>query len=226
MTSVSMQDYLLTIYRLQGDHNPVSTTALAAQLDVAPASVTGMVRKLDRQRLVKHEPYHGVILTEAGIREALDLLRRHRLWELFLTDILGLSWDEVHEEAHRLEHATSQRVADRLAEFMGHPEADPHGQPIPPRDGTLPPRISDLLAEFRAGQTVRLVEVPDDDPALLQYLGGLGLYPGVNLQVVAIDLSNGQLTIRVSGQDHILSQELARILLVQPIDIPEEVEHA
>jgi DtxR family Mn-dependent transcriptional regulator len=193
--------------------------ALAAQLGVAPASVTGMIRKLDLQGLVQHKPYHGVTLTEAGVREALGLLRRHRLWELFLTDILGLSWDEVHEEAHRLEHATSQRVADRLAEFLGHPEADPHGQPIPPRDGPLPPRTVDFLTEFHAGQTVQLVEVPDDDPVLLRNLGDLGLYPGANLHIVAIEPSSCQLTIHVNGVEHALSQELVRNLIVQPIGI-------
>jgi DtxR family Mn-dependent transcriptional regulator len=138
VTSVSVEDYLLTIYRLQAERSPVSTTALAGQLGVAPPSVTGMARKLDRDGLVSYEPYRGVVLTAAGEKVALHLLRRHRLWELFLTRVLGLPRDEVHAEAHRLEHATSERVTDRLAAFLGEPEADPHGQPIPTRNGTLP----------------------------------------------------------------------------------------
>jgi DtxR family transcriptional regulator, Mn-dependent transcriptional regulator len=136
--SVSVEDYLLTLCRLQAAESPVSTTSLAAQLGVAPPSVTGMVRKLDRDGLVHHEPYRGAVLTAAGEEAALRLLRRHRLWELFLTRILGLPEDQVHAEAHRLEHATSEQVTERLAAFLGEPESDQHGQPIPSRNGTLP----------------------------------------------------------------------------------------
>jgi DtxR family Mn-dependent transcriptional regulator len=138
MSSISVEDYLLTIYRLQQDESPVSTTALAEYLEVAPPSVSGMLHKLDRAGLVSHERYRGAVLTPIGQEEALRLLRRHRLWELFLTRVLGFPQDEVHAEAHRLEHATSDVVTERLAAFLGHPDADPHGQPIPARQGTLP----------------------------------------------------------------------------------------
>jgi DtxR family Mn-dependent transcriptional regulator len=226
MTSVSVQDYLLTIYRLQAEQSPVSTTALAAQLAVTPASVTGMVRKLHQHGLVEYQPYRGVILTQAGEREALRLLRRHRLWERFLTDVLGMSWDEVHEEAHRLEHATSGRVADRLAHFLDEPQSDPHGQPIPARDGTLPARALATLAAVDVGCVARLEEVPDDDPDLLRYLGDLGLYPGARMRVVARASFDGPLIIRVGGAEHPIGQELAKRLLVAPVKPKEEEGHA
>ncbi|MEJ2733331.1 MAG: metal-dependent transcriptional regulator [Anaerolineae bacterium] len=138
MSSISVEDYLLTIYRLQEDESPVSTTGLAEALEVTPPSVSGMLHKLGRAGLVNHEPYYGVVLTASGREQALRLLRRHRLWELFLTSVLGMPQDEVHAEAHRLEHATSDVVTEKLAAFLGHPDIDPHGQPIPGRQGTIP----------------------------------------------------------------------------------------
>jgi len=214
MASISVQDYLQTIYRLQASESPVSTTAMAAQLGIAPASVTGMIRKLHRQGLVEHIPYHGVSLTDMGEQEALRLLRRHRLWELFLTEVLGLSWDEVHQEADRLEHATSERVADRLAEFLHEPEADPHGQQIPSRTGTLPPRSCLTLSDVETGQTVSVVEVPDDDPTVLRHLDDLGLHPGTEMDVIARAPGDGPLTVRIGEAEHALGHDLVNQLLV------------
>ena len=214
MISISAQEYLQAIYRLQIEPAPVSTTELAAYLEVTPASVTGMVRKLHRQGLVEHLPYQGVTLTPAGRQEALRLLRIHRLWELFLTRVLGISWDEVHAEAHRLEHATSDRLADRLAEFLDQPQADPHGQPIPSREGTLPARNSLPLSLVEAGQAVILAEVPDGNPELLRYLGDLALYPGAAIQVIAVAPFAGPLTIRLGESEQVLGRELAEQLLV------------
>jgi DtxR family Mn-dependent transcriptional regulator len=217
MNSASVQDYLQTIYRLQARQSLASTTAVAAQLGVAPASVTGMVRKLHRQGLVEHVPYRGVALTEAGEREALRILRRHRLWELFLTDVLGLSWDEVHQEAHRLEHATSERVADRLSEFLGEPAVDPHGQPIPARDGGLPPQLSLALAGVQAGQSVQVVEVPDGDVSVLRKLESWGLVPGTKATVLKQRVSSGGTLLEAGGQALLLDQELAGAIRVVPV---------
>lgn len=214
VASVSVQDYLQMIYRLQTSQSPVSTTALAGQLDVAPASVTGMIRKLHLQGLVEHVPYHGVVLTEAGERDALCLLRRHRLWELFLTEVLGLPWDEVHKEAHRLEHATSARVADSLAGFLDEPQIDPHGQQIPKRDCTLWPRTSLALAEVEVGQMVRLLEVPDDDPARLRRWAKWRLVPGASATVLTWAENRAELTVLVGDQEHRLSQETAGAIRV------------
>jgi DtxR family Mn-dependent transcriptional regulator len=221
-----MQEYLLAIYRLAAERTPVSTTELAAHLDVAPASVTGMARKLHGLGLVEHVPYLGVTLTSAGRQEALRLVRIHRLWELFLTQVLGIPWDEVHHEAHRLEHATSDRLADRLAEFLDQPQADPHGQRIPSREGVLPTRESLPLSQLDVGQEATLVEVPDGDPELLRYLGELALYPGAQMRVVAMAPFNGPMTIRVGASEHALGRELATLLLVARNENNKEENHA
>jgi len=140
--SISVEDYLLTIYRLQADEAPVKTMALAEHLGVTAPSISGMLRKLQRSGLVSHERYYGVVLTPHGQEEALRLLRRHRLWEVFLSEVLDLPHDQSHVEAHRLEHATSDEVAERLAAFLGHPDTDPQGQPIPTPHGALPDKSS------------------------------------------------------------------------------------
>jgi DtxR family Mn-dependent transcriptional regulator len=184
-----------------------------------------MIRRMDREGLVKHEPYYGVVLTDAGEREALRLLRRHRLWELFLTDVLGLSWDQVHEEAHRLEHATSVRVAEGLAKFLGEPEIDPHGQQIPERDGTLRHRASLALAEVGAEQLVQVVEVPDDDPVLLRRWARWGLVPGASIVVQAWSATGNELEVRIGSQDRILSRDIAgAIQVLLPLENREGIE--
>jgi DtxR family Mn-dependent transcriptional regulator len=218
VTSVSVQDYLLAIYRLQATGPSASTTALAARLGVAPASVSGMVRKLDREGLVEHKPYQGVVLTKAGEREALRVLRRHRLWEVFLSQTLGLPWDEVHHEADRLEHATSDKIADLLAAFLDEPREDPHGQRIPDREGSLPSRSSLRLTDVEAGGQVRIVEVQDDDPDLLRHLADLGLVPGVRLQVVDRSPSHGHLTLDIPSGVCFLEHETASRVYVNGFD--------
>jgi DtxR family Mn-dependent transcriptional regulator len=217
LITISVQEYLRAIYRLQVGQAPVSTTELATYLGVAPASVTGMVRRLDREGLVEHVPYQGVTLTASGRHEAIRLVRIHRLWEVFLAEVLGISWDEVHAEAHRLEHATSDRLADRLAAFLDEPQTDPHGQRIPSREGALPERQSLPLSRVEAGGRVTLIEVPDGDPELLRYLGDLALYPGAEIRVVAVAPFDGPLTIRLDKGEHVLGRALAAQLLVTEI---------
>jgi DtxR family Mn-dependent transcriptional regulator len=225
MISISMQEYLQAIYRLEIEQAPVSTNALAASLDLAPASVTGMVRKLHQQGLVHHMPYQGVRLTQEGRREALRLIRIHRLWELFLSEVLGVSWDQVHLEANRLEHATSDLLADRLAEFLHQPKTDPHGQRIPSREGALDARESLPLSGVKVGQRVNLVEVPDGDPELLRYLAELGLYPGVEVRMAAVAPFNGPVTIQVGDSERVLGRELAsRLLVIYSEDGEDEKE--
>jgi DtxR family Mn-dependent transcriptional regulator len=216
--NISIQEYLLAIYRLQVEQDPVTTTDLAVHLGLAPASVTGMLQKLHSLGLVEHTPYQGARLTAAGQEEALRLLRIHRLWELFLTKVLGLSWDEVHAEAHRLEHATSDRLADRLENFLSQPKSDPHGQLIPSREGKLPSRHSLPLSEVTAGEMVALVEVPDSNAELLRYLGELGLYPGIIIQVLAVAPFKGPHTIRFGNNEQAIGWELAGKLLVTRMD--------
>jgi len=222
MESISVQDYLQMIYRLQEEQVRVSTSALAGRLGVAPASVTGMIRKLHRDGLVEYARYRGVVLTVEGQNAALRVLRRHRLWELFLTEVLGLSWDEVHVEAHRLEHATSERVAERLAAFMQQPEADPHGQPIPAGDGQFPTRETVALLDAEVGRSVRVVEVPDGDAALLRRLADWRLVPGASVTLLERDEASGAVRVQAGGKNRLLEEGLAASVQVTSGDPGEE----
>ena len=210
MTSISQQDYLLAIYRLQEGEGLASTTALARRLDIAPASVTGMVRKLQRKGLVEYQPYRGALLTPAGERQALQMLRRHRLWELFLTQVLELPWDKAHEEAHRLEHATSDRVAEQLAVFLGHPHVDPHGHRIPSSNGTFPLQPRACMLEWEAGQTGTVAAIPDDDPAILRQLAAWGIVPGAQLTVTGWDTARDTVLVEVGNRKWTLGRDVAR----------------
>jgi DtxR family Mn-dependent transcriptional regulator len=215
-----VEDYLKTIYELERATGSATTTDIAHQLAIAPASVTGMVRRLADQRLLKHEPYRGVRLTEAGQRVALRTLRRHRVIETFLARVLGYPWDAVHDEAERLEHAASDELVDRMATALDEPTVDPHGAPIPSRDGTVNDQRYASIADLAVGQRARLVGVSDDDPARLRYLAELGLTPGALVVVLARAPFEGPLSIRVEhlGQtaDHAIGPALARAVLAEP----------
>lgn len=203
------EDYLKAIYTL-GRGEPVGTSVLAEALGVAPASATSMTKKLAEARLVDRLPYHGVTLTPAGRRVAIELIRHHRLIELFLHEALGIPWDRVHDEAERWEHVISEEVEARMDEVLGYPTRDPHGAPIPTAslDFEEPERLP--LSGFPAGQAGRVAEVNDDDPALLRYVGELGLYPGIRFEVeAATPFEGGPVTVRVLSA---LQPEGARIV--------------
>jgi len=217
MVSDSIQEYLEIIYKLEQETSPVTTSALAKRLGVSAASVSEMMAKLAEQGLVTREPYKGVVLTADGRSQALALIRRHRLWERFLTDILNLSWDQVHEEACRLEHATSPLVEERLAQFLGEPETCPHGHPMPTAAGELDIEAGCPLAELIVGQRATILRVPEGDPTLLQYLDDLGLKPGITLQVEAVAPFQGPLTVQVGEARHVLGRELASKIIVQSL---------
>jgi DtxR family Mn-dependent transcriptional regulator len=202
------EDYLKTIWRLGGSGR-VTTTALAAELRVSPASVTGMLKKLAGLRLVRHEPYHGASLTAAGERVALEVVRHHRLLELYLTQALGLGWDEVHEEAERLEHHLSDEVEARMDAALGFPTHDPHGDPIPTRELVLPDAARRSLNDVPEGVATVVSRVPDDDPALLRYLASLGVSPAVEVVVVDRAPFDGPVTIDVAGARHSVAPALA-----------------
>ena len=217
MISENIEEYLETIYKLEQDVSPVSTSALAKQLGISPASVSEMAGKLVERGLVTREPYKGVALTAKGKHQALILIRRHRLWECFLTDVLGLSWDQVHEEACRLEHIASPLVEERLAQFLGEPETCPHGHPMPTADGEMVVETGHPLAELTAGQKARVLRVPEGDAVLLRYLATLGLKPQVTLQVEAVSPFQGPLTVQVGEAQHVLGRELASQIVVRPL---------
>ncbi len=200
--SRSVEDYLKGIYSLTQDGGPALTNGLAEALDVQPASVTGMIKRLAEGGWVEHEPYRGVRLTERGERKALQIVRRHRVLETYLTERLGYSWANVHEEAERLEHAVSEELIDRMADALGYPEYDPHGAPIPSRSGEVEPPARDLLSDADPGLRLVVRAVADEDAGRLRSLGDLGLTPGAHFTVESRG-EDGEVRVRVSGQDEL-----------------------
>jgi DtxR family Mn-dependent transcriptional regulator len=217
MYSEAVQDYLKAVYKLSEREERVTTTALAQRLEVAPASVTNMLKRLKAMRLVDYEPYHGAKLTLDGRRVALELIRRHRLAESYLAEELHVPWHQVHTEAERLEHALSGKVLERMDDVLGHPSTDPHGAPIPTAEGTVAPSARTRLSELKAGQTGVVAEVIDYDPALLRQLGRLGLYPGIEVRLVARNSIQASLIIRVAEKEHILDIRAGEQVWVTPV---------
>jgi DtxR family Mn-dependent transcriptional regulator len=212
--SASVEDYVKAIWEVAGS-GAASTKDVAERLSIAPPSVTNMFVRLQEMGLVEYERYRGASLTGRGRGEALRLIRRHRLIETFLLEHLGYSWREVHEEAERLEHAVSDGFTERLAEFLGHPDHDPHGDPIPAVDGSFAPDNSFPLGEATAGQRVRISKV-GDDPSTLEYLGEHGLVPGRLLSVREVRDLDGVVTVEdADGESHALGESLARAVFVR-----------
>ncbi len=215
MHTQAVEDYLKNIYELQASAEKVSTTSLAERLGVAPASVTGMVKKLAAMKLLKHEPYHGVLLTKAGEKIALEVIRHHRLVESYLTEALGVPWDKVHEEADKWEHVLSEEMEDRISAMLGNPTTDPHGAPIPARDGSLPETSLRRLSDLEPGERAVVAEVSDHDPELLRYLGEMGLFPQTKLRLISAAPFQGPLTIEIGGREQAVGREVAGQVLVE-----------
>src|SRR3712207_3137874 len=212
--SASVGDYLKAIWEVAGS-GVASTKEVAERLSIAPPSVTNMFVRLQEMGLAEYERYRGASLTERGREEALRLIRRHRLIETFLLEHLGYSWEEVHEEAERLEHAVSDGFTERLAEFLGHPDHDPHGGPIPTADGGLAPDDSFPLSEAVASQRVRIAKVSDEDASVLDHLGDRKLVPGRLLDVKEVRDLDGVVTVEdEDGGSHALGESLARSISV------------
>ncbi len=197
--SRSVEDYLKAIYTLNERGEAAGTSQLAQALDVQPASVSGMIRRLAEDGLLEHEPYRGVRLTRLGSREALKVLRRHRVIETYLVRRLGFGWDDVHAEAERLEHAASDELVERMAAAMGHPATDPHGAPIPTRSGEIDPTAYVRLDEVAGDTRVTVRSVSDRDPARLRYFESVGLVPGARALVQKGDADGARVTIMVEG---------------------------
>jgi len=215
--SRSVEDYLKAVYALTERGEPASTSALAEALDIQPASVTGMIKRLDESGFVEHVPYRGVRLTEVGSREALRIIRRHRVLETYLSKRLGYSWDDVHHEAERLEHAASDELIDRMAASLEDPSHDPHGAPIPTSSGEIEHTDFSSLADTAENATVEIKAVQDEDSERLRYMETIGLRPGVLVTVVARAPFNGPLTVAVDGQgasDEVIGHDLARRIFV------------
>jgi DtxR family Mn-dependent transcriptional regulator len=213
--SSSVGDYVKAIWELAGT-GAASTKDVAGRLSVSSASVTNMFGRLQEMRLVRYERYRGASLTRRGLVEALRLVRRHRLIETFLMEHLGYSWQDVHDEAERLEHAVSDEFTERLAELLGHPGRDPHGELIPAADGTLTPERSVPLSEAEVGQSVRILKVGDERSSVLNHLEERGLVPGRNLRVKEVRALDSVVTVEdEGGGEHPLGEALAREIFVQ-----------
>src|SRR3990172_2634452 len=212
--SHKVEDYLKTIYLLQQRAGEASTNAIAETLSVKPASVTGMVKKLAEMKLVRHAPYQGVTLTAAGAKIALEVVRHHRLIELFLIETLGYTWDEVHQEADRLEHVISEDFEDRVARRLGDPAIDPHGDPIPAKDGSVAAVEQQSLVELETGQSAMVVRVSDANPEALRYAAGLGLRPQARVTLVDAEPFGGSLRVRVENAVRSVGRDLARQVYV------------
>jgi DtxR family Mn-dependent transcriptional regulator len=219
--SASAQDYAKAVYALEAHEGAaVSTNDLAERLGVTPGSVSAMVRKLSEVGLVEHQRYHGVRLTAQGRRVALEVLRHHRLIELFLSEELGMSWDRVHAEAEVLEHVLSEDLEQLIAARLGDPTVDPHGDPIPTVEFGIDERTWRSLDELPLGASGRLVRV-SDDPEMLRYLAGLGIALGDRLEVVDRQPFGGPVFVRFGAQEHPIGGALARAMRIETEEATE-----
>ena len=213
--SSNVEDYLKAIYEL--GEREVKTQALAGALAVSPASVTGMIKKLSGLNLIQYERYQGVSLTEAGRKIALETLRHHRLIETYLAEALGYAWHEVHDEAERLEHVISEAFEERIALALGNPTYDPHGDPIPGRDGSLPQSLGRPLTELEPGQCATITRITNQDREVLEYLAAHRLIPGEEVTVRERAPFNGPVTVSRQGAHTALSAELAAAIHAQVV---------
>jgi DtxR family Mn-dependent transcriptional regulator len=217
-TTEAIEDYVKAIFSLQrGGEEPVSTSALAERLGLTPGSASGMMKKLDSLGLVDHVPYRGVVLTPLGRRLALEVLRHHRLLELYLSEAFGMPWDQVHAEAEVLEHVLSEELEELIAAKLGDPSVDPHGDPIPGRDGSIDEPETRSLADLGAGDRALFLRVSDSNPDMLRYLAERNIRPGQELEVVDEQPFGGPLFVRIAGGEHALGGALARAMRVQPL---------
>ena len=210
----SQGDYLKALYLLGGADKPVPTRELAHRLGISSPSVSEMVTRLSAQGLIQHDRYRGQVLTKEGRKVALELVRHHRLLEMFLVQILGYGWDEVHEEAERLEHVISERMEERIFELLGRPGLDPHGHAIPTLAGKVKPVSNRPLSECKAGEKVIVQGVSDDDAVRLRELDRRGLHPGTRLSVVAGSQFEGPIEIRLKGRRDSVPLGLAKAMFV------------
>jgi len=212
----AVEDYLKTIYMLAQEESPVSTSRIAEARDVKPASATSMIQRLAKFNLVNYEKHYGVTLTEAGEKVALEVIRHHRLIELYLIEALGFTWDEVHEQADILEHFISEKLEERIAAALNYPEFDPHGDPIPSKEGAMAWVDARPLAAVPPGEQATITRILDDSNAeLLRYLADLGLVPGAQVRVLAIAPFQGPITVEVDHQSQVIGQNVANGILVR-----------
>jgi DtxR family Mn-dependent transcriptional regulator len=212
--SQPIEDYLKAVYLLREREGTASTSMIAAALEVTPASVTGMLKKLAELKLVRHVPYQGVELTRAGEKIALEIVRHHRLLELFLIQVLGYTWDEVHAEADALEHVISEEFEERMAARLGYPTVDPHGDPIPARDGSFTAIKERALLALEPGESARITHINDAHSEMLRYAARLGLTPATHLTLIEAEPFGGSLRVKIGEAEKSIGRELAAQIFV------------
>lgn len=211
----AIEDYLKTIYSLAEIEAPVSTSRIAEARQVKPGSVTSMLQRLAKLNLVNYEKHYGVTLTPSGEKIALEVIRHHRLLELYLNEALGFDWDEVHEQADILEHVISEKLEERIAHVLGHPQFDPHGDPIPDKDGVMVSVSTQNLTELAVGDTATISRIRDDaNSEMLRYLADLGLKPGASITILDQAPFDGPVTIEVNDEEKIIGYAIAQALAV------------
>lgn len=213
--SQAVQDYVKAIYKLQLDDGTVSTTDISRRMRTSPAAASKMIRHLAASNLVDHTRYYGVRLTPSGERVALEIIRHHRLLELYLHEALGYAWDEVDAEAEKLEHHISEEFEDRIDRMLNYPQTDPHGDPIPTRDGTIAPARGIPLADALPGQRVFISRVRDSDPGVLRFLTSLGMRLGTQMTIKDKQPFNGPIVLSIGEHLHTIGRELAGHVFVE-----------
>ncbi len=219
--SQAVEDYVKAIFKLQSAHEKVSTNDLARKLRATPAAASKMMKHLADLRLIELVPYQGARLTDAGEKVALEIIRHHRLLEVYLHQALGYGWDEVDAEAEKLEHHISEEFEARIDALLDYPVVDPHGDPIPRRDGTMPPAPGKPLHDFNTGDRLVIRRVNDSDPDVLRYLAKLGMRLQVELEVTDKQPFNGPLAVRVGESEHAIGRELAGHVFVERCQLAE-----
>jgi DtxR family Mn-dependent transcriptional regulator len=214
--SDAMREYLAEIYRLQEDEPTVSTMSLAERLGVSAPAVPRMLKRLRSAGFLEYKPYQGVALTEQGRLEALKEIRRHRILEVFLVQIMGFTWDEAHEHSHDMERGLNDRITERMADMTGHPTRCPHGEPIPDASGALPPVVDAPIMTLSVGRSGVISRVRTHEPAKLKYLASLGIVPGAAFQIAGRAPFNGPMRLKMEREEVVLGIELTKALWVSP----------
>ena len=217
MPSEQIENYLKNIYKIQTTEGKVSTSSLSERLQVSPASVSEMVKKLADEGSLTHTPYKGVELTDSGKMQALKVIRKHRLWEMFLVEVLHFGWAEIDEEAERFEHIMSDRMEDKIDEVLGFPSVDPHGDPIPSKHGTVKSIRAVPLIEVEEGTTVRIVRVDDANAELLQYASSIGISLNKKIAIRQRMKFDNSLIVKIGTKEITISSTLAANIFVESI---------
>ncbi len=215
MPSEQLEDYLKNIYKIESSKGKVSTTLLSQKLKISPASVTEMLKKLAEEGIVSHTPYKGVQLTKEGRKRALQIIRRHRLWEAFLVEVLKYDWHEIDEEAEKLEHIASERLERRIDEILGYPSTDPHGDAIPTREGKVQSAQHNVLADVAPGNTATVRRVSDANAEILLYMSKLGIGLRTRIKVKERIAFDGSLRVDVGGKEQFISAKLSQHIFVE-----------